>query len=182
MTDVRVLVADEDPGTHRVVEKALNGRGYEVAAATDGEQALEAASRWRPDVVVVEPDLPKVDGLSLVRQLRTQPDAAMIPALFLAERERVEPRIVGFKIGADDYLPKPLDPTILESRLAAALKSSRRVEKEIRGSGPEGAEFSVVMTGFRGSLEQIGLSSLMTLMEIEHKTGTLVVLLEDEKD
>ena len=136
MTDVRVLVADEDPGTHRVVEKALNGRGYEVAAATDGEQALETSSRWRPDVVVVDPDLPKVDGLSFVRQLRTQPDAPMIPALFLAERERVEPRIVGFKIGADDYLPKPLDPTTLESRLAAALKSSRRVEKEIRGSVP----------------------------------------------
>lgn len=182
MTAVRVLVADVDPATHRVVEKALTGRGYETAAATDGEQALDVSGRWHPDLVIVDPDLPKVDGLSFVRQLRTHPDAAMIPAIFLADRERVEPRIVGFKIGADDYLPKPLDPSTLESRLAAARQSSRRVESEIRGTTPEGTDFSVVMSGFRGNLDQIGLSSLMTLMEIEHKTGTLVVLLEDEKD
>lgn len=182
MSAVRVLVADVDPATHLLVEKALDGRGYEIAAATDGEQALDLSGRWHPDVVIVEPELPKVDGLSFVRQLRTRPEAAMIPAFFLAERERVEPRIVGFKIGADDYLPKPVDPATLESRLAAARQSSRRVEEEIRGTAPEGADFSVVMTGFRGNLDQIGLSSLMTLMEIEHKTGTLVILLEDQKD
>jgi DNA-binding response OmpR family regulator len=182
MTAHRVLVADADLATHRAVEKGLAGKGYELASATDGQQALEVATRWRPDTVIVEPALPKLDGLALVKKLRTMPEYSMIPAIFLAERRVVEPRILGFKIGADDFLPKPLNAADLDGRLGRARETSRKTEGAIRSQAAPEGDFSVIMTGFRGSLDQIGLASLMTLMEIERKTGTLVILLEDEQD
>lgn len=106
----------------------------------------------------------------------------MVPAIFLADRQTVEPRIQGFKIGADDFLPKPLNATDLDQRLEAAKRISTTTENNIRSAGNQSGDFSVMMTGFRGSLEQIGLPSLMTLMEIERKTGQLVIILEDLND
>lgn len=178
----RVLVADVDVATHRAVEKALNGKGYDLASATDGRHALETATRWHPDTVIVDPGLPG-DGLMLVKQLRAIPEFSMVPAIFLAPKELVEPKILGFKIGADDFLPKPLNAADLDQRLGIARETSRKTEGAIRSQPPpEGGDFSVVMTGFRGSLDQIGLPSLMTLMEIERKTGTLVIRLDDDGD
>ena len=181
MTSLKILVADVDLGTHREVEKALAGKGYELAYATDGEQALDTALKLKPDVLIIDPYLPQMDGTTLVRTLRTKPDYAMIPAIFLAERTAVEPRIKGFMIGADDFLPKPLNPLHLDERLEAAKNTSQKTENTIR-AGTENSEFSVVMSGFRGALEQIGLPSLMTLMEIERKSGQLVIILEDLAD
>lgn len=181
MSAHKILIADADPGVHRQVEKALAGKGYELAFAIDGERALETALRLKPDVLIIDPQLPTLDGTSVVRTLRTKPDYSMIPAIFLAERKVVEPRILGFMIGADDFLPKPLNPFHLDERLEAAKSTSEKTESSIRAAG-ENSEFSVVMTGFRGSLEQIGLPSLMTLMEIERKSGQLVIILEDLND
>lgn len=181
MSAHKILIADADPAVHQEVEKALAGKGYELAYAVDGEQALERADWMKPDVLIIAPDLPGMDGATVVRTLRTKPEHAMIPAIFLADRATVEPRIKGFMIGADDFLPKPLSPAHLDERLEAAKLKSEKTESTIR-TAPEEAEFSVVMTGFRGSLEQIGLPSLMTLMEIERKSGQLVIVLEDLGD
>ena len=182
MTALKILVADIDLGTHRVVEEALAGKGYELAFAINGEQAFASAMRVKPDVLIIEPNLAGLDGLTLVRTLRSKPDYAMIPAIFLADRESVEPRIAGFKIGADDFLPKPVNADHLDQRLEAANKTSHTTEDAIRSAGDPNTEFSVMMTGFRGALEQIGLPSLMTLMEIERKTGQLVIILDDLGD
>lgn len=182
MSALRILVADMDLATHETVKTALAGKGYSLAHAADGQEALDSATAAKPDVMILAPDLPLVDGPNLVRTLRARPDYAMIPAIFLAERVTVEPRILGFKIGADDYLPKPLNLAHLDERLEAAKRISTTTENNIRQSGPTSGDFSVVMSGFRGSLEQIGLPSLMTLMEIERKNGQLVIILEDLND
>jgi DNA-binding response OmpR family regulator len=182
MTALKILVADVDLATHRTIEKALASKGYELAYATDGEQAFASAMRVKPDVLIIEPNLGVLDGLTLVRTIRSKPEYAMIPTIFLAERESVEARIAGFKIGADDFLPKPLNADHLDQRLETASKTSHSTEDAIRSAGDPNTEFSVMMTGFRGALEQIGLPSLMTLMEIERKTGQLVILMEDLGD
>jgi DNA-binding response OmpR family regulator len=182
MTTHRVLVADVDVGTHRAIEKALTGKGYMLASATSAQQAVDTASRWHPDTIIVDPELPG-DGLTVVKKLRSIPEFSLVPAIFLAAKDQVEPKILGFKIGADDFLPKPLNAADLDARLAVARDTSRKTEGEIRSHPPaDGGDFSVVMTGFRGSLDQIGLPSLMTLMEIERKTGTLVIRLDDDGD
>ena len=179
---MKILVADVDVETHRTVEKALAGKGYELAWAVDGEQAMALATRIKPDVLIVDPNLGAMDGLTVVRTIRSKPEYAMIPAIFLADKETVEHRIAGFKIGADDFLTKPLNLDHLDQRLEAAKAKSATTENAIRSAGNQNSDFSVMMTGFRGSLEQIGLPSLMTLMEIERKTGQLVILLEDLGD
>src|SRR5688500_14509873 len=116
MTALKILVADVDLATHRAVENALAGKGYELAYATDGEQAFASAMRVKPDVLIIEPNLGVLDGLTLVRTIRSKPEYSMIPAIFLADKETVEHRIAGFKIGADDFLPKPLDADHLGQR------------------------------------------------------------------
>lgn len=182
MSQLKILVADVDLATHRFVETSLAGKGYELSYATDGEKALATATRNKPDVLIIDLDLPQLDGPSLIKTLRSKPEYSMIPVIFLADKTVVEPRIQGFKIGADDYLPKPLNATDLDQRLEAAKRISTTTENNIRSAGNQSGDFSVMMTGFRGSLEQIGLPSLMTLMEIERKTGQLVIILEDLKD
>jgi DNA-binding response OmpR family regulator len=182
MSALKILVADADLVTHREIKQALTGKGYELAHATDGQEAFASAMKVKPDVLIVEPDLASLDGLTLVRSIRSQPEYSMVPAIFLAEQASVEPRIAGFKIGGDDFLPKPLNAGDLDRRIEAAKRTSTVTENNIRSNGPTSGDFSVVMTGFRGSLEQIGLPSLMTLMEIEHKTGQLVIILEDQSD
>lgn len=182
MSSLKILVADVDLATHRFVESTLAGKGYELTYAVDGEKAFASAMRNKPDVLIVDPNLPQLDGPSLVRTLRTKADYSMIPAIFLAEKSAIEPKIQGFKIGADDFLPKPLNAMDLDQRLEAAKRISTTTENTIRSAGNQSGDFSVMMTGFRGSLEQIGLPSLMTLMEIERKTGQLVIILEDLAD
>lgn len=182
MAIVRILVADPDPSTAQVVTDALAARDCEVASASDGEVALRMAEQSTPDLVIVEPNLPRMDGLTLLRTLRSRPEFALVPALFLADRRSVEDQILGFKIGADDFMPKPLFGDELDLRVALALKVRDRTESSIRPRAPEGSDWSVVMSGFRGGLEQVGVPSLMSLLESEQKTGMLVILLDDQKD
>jgi DNA-binding response OmpR family regulator len=182
MATVRILVADTDGATSQIVADALGARDVEVVSATDGEEALKLATADPPDLVVVNPTLPRMDGLTLLRTLRTKPEFALVPAIFLADRRSVEEHILGFKIGADDFMPKPIYGEELDLRVALALKVRDRTESAIRPRAPQGSDWSVVMSGFRGALEQVGLPSLMSLLESEQKTGMLVILLEEEKD
>lgn len=182
MATVHILVADADGSTPQIVADALAARDCEVVSAADGEEALKLASSSTPDLMIVDPTLPKMDGLTLLRTLRSRPEFALVPAIFLADRRSVEEHILGFKIGADDFMPKPIFGEELDLRVALALKVRDRTESAIRPRAPAGSDWSVVMSGFRGALEQVGLPSLMGLLETEQKTGMLVILLEDQKD
>jgi DNA-binding response OmpR family regulator len=182
MPTVRILVADSDPTTSSIVAEALAARDCEISSAADGEVALRMATDAPPDLVILDPTLPRMDGLALLRTLRSRPEFALVPAIFLADRRSVEEHILGFKIGADDFMPKPVFGEELDLRVALALKVRDRTESAFRPRPAQGSDWSVVMSGFRGSLEQVGLPSLMSLFESEQKTGMLVVLLEDEKD
>ncbi len=182
MATIRILVVDPDESTSRVVAEALAARDCEVVSAADGEEALRLSEQDPPDLLILEPALPRMDGLALLRTLRSRPGFALVPAIFMAERRSVEAHIHGFKIGADDFMPKPLYGEELDLRVALALKVRDRTESSIRPN-PQGiADWSVVMSGFRGALEQVGLPSLLSLLESERKTGMLVLLMEEEKD
>lgn len=182
MGSIRILVVDGEAATHRSVRAALEGRPYEVISVSDGGSALQVATRTPPDILLVEPDLPGVDGLTVVRTLRTRPEFALVPVIFLADRRRVESRILGFRIGADDFLPKPVNFMELDLLVTAALKAREETETRVRPRVQESVDFSVPMMGFRGTLEQIGLPSLLSLLEMDRKTGMLVVILEPEKE
>jgi len=160
-----VLVADDDAWILRMVATVLEKRGYSVETAVDGEDALARALARTPDLLITDVMMPKMDGWSLVRQLRAHAELAMLPVIFLTALSAEDDRIRGFRLGADDYVTKPFRFEELDLRVA---KTLRRTAQSISD-----ARDQLVTSGLRGDLSQVGLSSLLVLIEMERKTGLL---------
>jgi DNA-binding response OmpR family regulator len=117
------LVVDDEPSLVRVVAGYLEHDGFVVTTAPDGEQALTAARRDRPDVVVLDLMLPGIDGIEVCRRLRTFTDAYVI--MLTARSEEVD-TLIGLSVGADDYMTKPFSPRELTARIRGLLRRPRR--------------------------------------------------------
>jgi two-component system KDP operon response regulator KdpE len=121
----RVLVVDDEEQIRRAVGRALAARDYAVELAADPEQALVAAVAFDPDLVVLDLNLPKVDGLTVARELRTKSD---VPILVLSVREDEADKVAALDLGADDYLTKPFGVDELMARVRALLRRGRATE------------------------------------------------------
>jgi len=119
---MRILIAEDDEALARFVRQGLEGEHYTVDLVSDGEQARAAALASDYDIVILDLNLPKMDGISVLRHLRaTKPS---VPVLILTQRTRVEDRVQSLDTGADDYLAKPFSFTELSARLRALLRRS----------------------------------------------------------
>src|SRR6476660_1291394 len=121
--DPRVLVVEDDEEIAQVLQRSLRMEGYEVRLAFDGEAALDAASAFNPDLVILDLGLPKLDGMEVAKRLRAADD---VPILMLTARDAVESRVEGLDSGADDYLTKPFDFRELLARVRALARRERR--------------------------------------------------------
>src|SRR6266545_4835240 len=119
MSKGRVLVVDDEQSIRRAVGRALAARGYKVQLATDGEEALTAAAAFQPDLVVLDLNLPALDGLQVCRQLRGW---SQVPILVLSVREEEPDKVAALDLGADDYLTKPFGIDELMARVRALLR------------------------------------------------------------
>jgi two-component system response regulator MprA len=117
--DPRVLVVEDDEEIAQVLQRSLRLDGYEVRLAADGEAALDAAAAYRPDLVILDLGLPRLDGMEVARRLRAAGD---VPILMLTARDALEARVEGLDAGADDYLIKPFERQELLARLRALLR------------------------------------------------------------
>ncbi len=135
MTRSKVLVVDDDPSIVELVRLYLEREGYRVLVAYDGLEALELARQQQPDLVVLDLLLPEVDGLDVCRILQTESD---VPIIMLTAKTAEEDRVVGLRLGADDYVTKPFSPRELVARVQAVL---RRVGKE-SPNGPAEVRFA----------------------------------------
>lgn len=117
-----VLVVEDDPAVRASLERSLAFEGYTVVTAADGEAGLAAVTDRRPDAVVLDLGLPRIDGLEVCRRLRAAGDA--VPILMLTARESTGDRVRGLDAGADDYLPKPFALEELFARVRALLRRS----------------------------------------------------------
>jgi len=160
-----VLVADDDAWILRMVATVLEKRGYSVETAVDGEDALARALARPPDLLITDVMMPKIDGWSLVRQLRAHAELAMLPVIFLTALSSEDDRIRGFRLGADDYVTKPFRFEELDLRVAKTLRRTAQAMQDTRDQ--------INTSGLRGDLSQVGLSSLLVLIEMERKTGLL---------
>ncbi|MEV6677506.1 response regulator transcription factor [Streptomyces erythrochromogenes] len=119
----RVLVVDDDPTVSEVVAGYLERAGFTVHRADDGPSALEAATRLRPDLVVLDLMLPGMDGLEVCRRLRAHgAGTPHLPVVMLTARGDEEDRILGLEVGADDYVTKPFSPRELVLRVRSVLR------------------------------------------------------------
>jgi two-component system KDP operon response regulator KdpE len=117
----RVLVVDDEESIRRAVGRALASRGFLVEVAADGEEALEVARSFDPDLVVLDLNLPEVDGLTVCRQIRAR---SPVPILVLSVREDETDKVAALDLGADDYLTKPFGTDELMARVRALLRRS----------------------------------------------------------
>ncbi|HKR28455.1 MAG TPA: response regulator transcription factor [Acidobacteriaceae bacterium] len=119
---MRILIAEDDEALARFVRQGLEAEQYSVDVVADGEQARTAAIERAYDMVILDLNLPKLDGVSVLRQLRMKKPS--LPVLILTQRTKVEDRVVCLDTGADDYLAKPFSFSELSARLRALLRRS----------------------------------------------------------
>ncbi|WP_326566365.1 response regulator transcription factor [Amycolatopsis rhabdoformis] len=117
---MRILVVDDDRAVRESLRRSLEFNGYTVELASDGAQALETILANRPDAMVLDVMMPRLDGLEVARRLRSTGDD--LPILVLTARDTVSDRVSGLDAGADDYLPKPFALEELLARLRALLR------------------------------------------------------------
>jgi diguanylate cyclase (GGDEF)-like protein len=135
-----ILVVDDDPDIARFVEVNLRSAGYEVSVASDGEEALDRAGALRPDLVLLDVMMPRIDGFEVAHRLRRNPQTSNTSIIMLTAKALATDKVLGLTAGADDYIIKPFDPI----ELLARVKGTLRRAKEMRNLSP--------LTGLPGNI------------------------------
>ena len=117
-----VLVVDDDPDIARFIEVNLRTHGFDVHMASDGVEALERATELRPDLVLVDVMMPRMDGFQVVDRLRSDPRTANTSIIMLTAKALTADKVLGITAGADDYIIKPFDPDELRARVAVGIR------------------------------------------------------------
>jgi len=115
----KILVVDDEPQIVDLLRSYLTRDGFDVESATDGQMALAAFTRLRPDLVVLDLMLPQLDGREVCRRIR---DTANTPIIMLTARDEETDKLVGLELGADDYITKPFSPREVVARVRAVLR------------------------------------------------------------
>ena len=127
-----ILIVDDDVSALRLVGLTLERRGYEIQAATSGEEGLEKVGLYKPDLIILDVMMPGMDGYEVAQQLRENPETTTIPILFFTAKTSITDKISGFQVGGDDYLTKPAHPVELISRVEALLQRSVHQMPEVK--------------------------------------------------
>jgi twitching motility two-component system response regulator PilH len=122
MANAKIMVVEDSPTYLRKISGFLQGLGYEVVTAVDGEEALEKAVRENPSLIVLDVILPKKNGFQVCRQLKTSPDTQDIKILMMTSKSQDSDRFWGIKQGADDYMTKPYEDQELSDNVAKLLQ------------------------------------------------------------
>jgi DNA-binding response OmpR family regulator len=117
----KLLIADDDMDTLRLVGLMLERQGYDVLAASSGNQALSLAKSASPDLILLDVMMPDIDGYEVTRRLRVDPNTANIPIIMFTAKTQLDDKLTGFDVGADDYLTKPTQPQELFAHIKAVL-------------------------------------------------------------
>ena len=132
MATPRILIVDDSVAMRRILGRALEAAGYRVSEAGDGHAALAACRAEAPSLVLLDIDMPVMDGMTTLKEMRADEELVDIPVLFLTARTSGTDLAAGLELGAQDYLRKPCEPAELTARVAVALR--QRAQKEnLRG-------------------------------------------------
>jgi DNA-binding response OmpR family regulator len=126
MAGKTILVVDDEPKVLELIKAYLVKDGYQVFTAADGQEALAKVENHKPDLVILDLNLPEIDGLKVCSSIRSQSN---IPIIMLTARDDEVDKVVGLELGADDYVTKPFSPRELTARVSAVLRRSREGTK-----------------------------------------------------
>lgn len=159
MAGFLILITDDEPMQRELLEEYLKLSHYRVIHAKDGNQCLEMMQQHEPDLVLLDIQMPGMDGFATLTQIRKIPAIADTPVLFLSSLDRQHLKVKGLELGADDYITKPFHPPELLARVKASLRRTMRYRKT------EGL--------MAGDLANVALTDLLQSMELGAKTAAI---------
>lgn len=146
----KILIVDDDLDTLRLVGLMLQRQGYQISAATNGQQGLEKAFDENPDLILLDVMMPDIDGYEVTRRLRQNPSTAETPILMFTAKAQLDDKVVGFEVGVNDYLTKPTHPSELQARVKTLLTRVSAKKDSTPRSGETG--YVVGILSARGGL------------------------------
>jgi two-component system OmpR family response regulator len=159
-----VLIVEDDPIFQEQAAQAFRRAGDQVRFARDGFEALASALRARPDVILSDVNMPRMDGWQLLRMIRGNPKLATVPVVFTTNLASERDRLRGYQLGVDDFVAKPFRPIELRTR------AERLVQRRHTIAAPTDSR-----TTIRGDLSQVTLPSVLSLLELEQRSGAIEV-------
>ncbi len=126
----KILIVDDEPDIIEIISYNLKSKGYQIATASDGVEAIRKAKDFRPDLILLDIMMPNKDGIQTIKELRQLPDFEDTAIIFLTALTDEKSEIEGLNLGADDYISKPIKPELLTSRIQAALRRFKKDEDE----------------------------------------------------
>ncbi len=136
----KILIADDEPDIIEIIQYNLRREGYEIVTAKDGDEALQAARKHHPDLIILDIMMPKKNGVQVCEILRAQPEFQETLIIFLTALNDDSSEIAGLEAGADDFVSKPISPKVLSSRVNALF---RRLHKDQDGKAIEFGEITI---------------------------------------
>lgn len=173
----KILIIDDDVDTLRLVGLMLQRQGYQISAATNGEQGLAKAWEEKPDLILLDVMMPDMDGYEVTRQLRKNPATTATPILMFTAKTQLDDKVTGFEVGADDYLTKPTHPSELQTHVRALLARSGQKDS---GKAPEPEQQDGYVIGVLSARGGLGVTSVASNLAagIYTRTQTDVILAE----
>ena len=117
-----ILIVDDNPKNIQVLGKTLHDMGYNVSIATAGKQALDSVKKEKPDLILLDVQMPEMDGFEVCKIIKESPDTKSIPIIFLTAVVESDRIINGFELGAVDYITKPFNSAELSARVSTHLE------------------------------------------------------------
>ncbi|UCG38450.1 MAG: response regulator [bacterium] len=155
----RILIVDDEENIRHLLRLAFEEE-FEVIEATHGMEAFELAVKEKPDIILSDIMMPRLDGYGLYRKVKSRPDTATIPFVFLSAKKDVDERVEGLEMGADDYITKPFSIKELKAKVRSITKKVSDIHE--RGS-------------LEGLLKEVDLVDVIQLIEMGRKTGMLLL-------
>ena len=173
----KILIIDDDLDTLRLVGLMLQRQGYQISAATNGQQGLDKAFEEDPDLILLDIMMPDMDGYEVTRRLRRNPSTLETPILMFTAKTQLDDKVVGFEVGANDYLTKPTHPSELQARVKTLLSRANDKKDTAALGRDENRGYVIGVLGARGGLGTTTLA-INLAAELYARTKSEVVLAE----
>ncbi len=165
----KILIVDDNPHVLKLLSISLQKAGYEVQTAENGDQGIELVNKFKPDLVISDVMMPQTDGIEFCWMVRENSEIPMVPFIFLTSLNDQDMEIRGFRAGADEYLIKPVDRTVLLEKVETLLKRAKRVKTV------EDEQVSQ-KKGFEGNIADLSLAEMIQLLNLNKRSGTMEII------
>lgn len=167
-----VLIIDDSVSLHKLISTYLAPDNLQVHCAHDGESGIAAAESLQPDLILLDVDMPRLDGFEVCRRLKADSVTSTIPVMFLTASSMLDCKVRGLEIGASDYMSKPFNPAELRARVRALLRAKNQIEAVKLVDGPTGLWNRVYLNShldYHISLaRRLGIALSCVVVEVDH--------------